>query len=84
MTDTPTYKEWNYIHELFRTGVCTQTGMDIVSFDKNIWVDITYNLGTTYALEKPKSPVVKSEQKSEIRAGSCSLGSRRPLAFVSK
>jgi len=65
MTDTPTYKEWNYIHELFRTGVCTETGMDIVSFDKNIWVDITYTLGKIYALEKPKSPVVKSEQKSE-------------------
>jgi hypothetical protein len=65
MTDKPTYKEWNYIHELFRNGICKETGMDIVSFDKNIWVDITYNLGTTYALEKPKSPVVKSEQKSE-------------------
>ena len=65
MTDTPTYKEWNYVHELFRTGVCSQTGMTIESFDKNIWSDIVYNLTKTYALEKPKSPVVKSAQKSE-------------------
>ena len=65
MTDTPTYKEWNYIHELFRTGVCSQTGMTIESFDKNIWSDVVYNLTKTYSLEKPKSPVVKSEQKSE-------------------
>ena len=65
MTDTPTYKEWNYIHELFRTGVCTETGMTIESFDKNIWSDIVYNLTKTYALEKPKSPVVKSAQKVE-------------------
>jgi molecular chaperone GrpE (heat shock protein) len=42
--------------------------MDIVSFDKNIWSDIVYNLKETYALEKPKSPNVKSEQKSEQRA----------------
>ena len=67
MTDTPTYKEWNYIHELFRTGICVETGMDIVSFDKNIWADIVYNLTETYSLEKPKSPSVKSEQKSEQR-----------------
>jgi hypothetical protein len=44
MTETPTYVEWNYIHELFRSGVCSETGMDIVSFDKNIWTDIVYNL----------------------------------------
>jgi hypothetical protein len=67
MGETPTYKEWNYIHELFRDGTCKETGMDIVSFDKNIWSDIVYNLKETYALEKPKSPNVKSEQKSEQR-----------------
>jgi hypothetical protein len=67
MTDTPTYKEWNYIHELFRSGICAETGMDIVSFDKNIWADIVYNLAETYSLEKPKSPNKKSEQKSEQR-----------------
>jgi hypothetical protein len=68
MGNEPTYKEWNYIHELFRDGTCKETGMDIVSFDKNIWSDIVYNLKETYALEKPKSPNVKSEQKSEQRA----------------
>jgi hypothetical protein len=68
MGKEPTYKEWNYIHELFRDGTCKETGMDIVSFDKNIWSDIVYNLKETYALEKPKSPNVKSEQKSEQRA----------------
>jgi hypothetical protein len=67
MGNEPTYKEWNYIHELFRDGTCKETGMDIVSFDKNIWSDIVYNLKETYALEKPKSPNVKSEQKSEQR-----------------
>jgi hypothetical protein len=67
MGNEPTYKEWNYIHELFRDGTCKETGMDIVSFDKNIWTDIVYNLKETYALEKPKSPNVKSEQKSEQR-----------------
>jgi len=64
----PSYKEWNYIHELFRSGICKATGMDIVSFDKNIWTDIVYNLKESYAQEKPKSPNVKSEQKSEQRA----------------
>jgi hypothetical protein len=68
MGKEPTYKEWNYIHELFRDGTCKETGMDIVSFDKNIWSDVVYNLKETYALEKPKSPNVKSEQKSEQRA----------------
>jgi hypothetical protein len=68
MGNEPTYKEWNYIHELFRDGTCKETGMDIVSFDKNIWSDVVYNLKETYALEKPKSPNVKSEQKSEQRA----------------
>ena len=67
MTTEPTYKEWNYIHELSRGGICRETGMDIVSFDKNIWADIVYNLAETYSLEKPKSPVAKSEQKSEQR-----------------
>jgi hypothetical protein len=67
MGNEPTYKEWNYIHELFRDGTCKETGMDIVSFDKNIWSDIVYHLKETYALEKPKSPNVKSEQKSEQR-----------------
>jgi hypothetical protein len=68
MGETPTYKEWNYIHELFRDGTCKETGMDIVSFDKNIWSDITYNLEKEFDLMKPKSPNVKSEQKSEQRA----------------
>jgi hypothetical protein len=68
MGNEPTYKEWNYIHVLFRDGLCKDTGMDIVSFDKNIWSDIVYNLKETYALEKPKSPNAKSEQKSEQRA----------------
>jgi hypothetical protein len=68
MGNEPTYKEWNYIHELFRDGTCKETGMDIVSFDKNIWTDIVYNLKESYELEKPKSPNVKSEQKSEQRA----------------
>ena len=68
MSNEPTYKEWNYIHELFRDGTCKETGMDIVSFDKNIWSDIVYNLKETYALEKPKSPKEKTIQKSEQRA----------------
>ena len=68
MGNEPTYKEWNYIHELFRDGTCKETGMDIVSFDKNIWSDIVYNLKETYALEKPKSPKEKTIQKSEQRA----------------
>jgi hypothetical protein len=68
MTDKPTYKEWNYIHELFRSGVCNSTGMELDSFDKNIWSDITANLENEYDLIKPKSPNKKSEQKSEQRA----------------
>jgi hypothetical protein len=68
MGKNPSYKEWNYIHELFRSGICKATGMDIVSFDKNIWTDIVYNLKESYEQEKPKSPNVKSEQKSEQRA----------------
>jgi hypothetical protein len=68
MGKEPTYIEWNYIHELFRDGTCKETGMDIVSFDKNIWADITYNLENEFDLVKPKSPNVKSEQKSEQRA----------------
>jgi hypothetical protein len=68
MGKNPSYKEWNYIHELFRDGTCKATGMDIVSFDKNIWTDIVYNLKESYEQEKPKSPNVKSEQKSEQRA----------------
>jgi hypothetical protein len=68
MGETPTYIEWNYIHELFRQGVCKETGMEFDSFDKNIWSDITSNLETSFELVKPKSPNVKSEQKSEQRA----------------
>ena len=68
MGETPTYTEWNYIHELFRTGVCNATGMELDSFDKNIWSDITANLEDNFDLVKPKSPNVKSEQKSEQRA----------------
>jgi hypothetical protein len=68
MGETPTYIEWNYIHELFRQGVCKETGMEFDSFDKNIWSDITSNLETSFELVKPKSPNIKSEQKSEQRA----------------
>ena len=68
MGETPTYTEWNYIHELFRTGVCNATGMEHSSFDKNIWSDITSNLETSFELVKPSSPNKKSEQKSEQRA----------------
>jgi hypothetical protein len=68
MTTEPTYKEWNYIHELYRGGICKETGMDIVSFDKNIWSDIVHNLSETYSLEKPVSPKEKTNQKSEQRA----------------
>jgi hypothetical protein len=66
--DEPSYIEWNYIHELFRSGVCNSTGMEFDSFDKNIWSDITANLENEYELIKPKSPNKKSEQKSEQRA----------------
>ena len=65
MTDTPTYVEWNYIHELFRSGICKDTGMEYTSFDKNIWDNITKRLEADFELVKPKSPVVKSAQKSE-------------------
>jgi hypothetical protein len=68
MTDKPTYQSWNYIHGLFRDGVCNATGMEHASFDKNIWSDITSNLETAYDLVKPASPNKKSEQKSEQRA----------------
>jgi hypothetical protein len=68
MTDTPTYVEWNYIHELFRSGICKATGMEYTSFDKNIWDNITKRLEADFELVKPKSPSVKSEQKSEQRA----------------
>ena len=68
MTDAPTYTSWNYIHGLFRDGVCNATGMEHASFDKNIWSDITSNLETSFELVKPKSPNAKSEQKSEQRA----------------
>jgi hypothetical protein len=67
MGETPTYTEWNYIHELFRTGVCNATGMEHSSFDKNIWSDITSNLESSFELVKPSSPNKKSEQKSEQR-----------------
>jgi hypothetical protein len=67
MTDTPTYVEWNYIHELFRSGICKATGMEYTSFDKNIWDNITKRLESDFDLVKPKSPNVKSEQKSEQR-----------------
>lgn len=68
MGETPTYKLWNYVHEVFRGEVCKATGMEFESFDKNIWSDITKNLENEYDLVKPKSPNVKSEQKSEQRA----------------
>jgi hypothetical protein len=68
MTDEPSYISWNYIHGLFREGVCKATGMETDSFDKNIWSNITDRLEKDYELVKPKSPNVKSEQKSEQRA----------------
>jgi hypothetical protein len=68
MGETPTYTEWNYIHDVFRGEVCKATGMEFESFDKNIWTDITKNLELEFELVKPKSPNVKSEQKSEQRA----------------
>ena len=67
MGETPTYIEWNYIHDVFRGEVCKATGMEFESFDKNIWADITKNLELEFELVKPKSPNVKSEQKSEQR-----------------
>jgi hypothetical protein len=67
MGETPTYTEWNYIHDVFRGEVCKATGMEFESFDKNIWADITKNLELEFELVKPKSPNVKSEQKSEQR-----------------
>jgi hypothetical protein len=67
MTEKPSYVSWNYIHGLFRDGVCNATGMEHASFDKNIWSDITSNLETAYDLVKPASPNKKSEQKSEQR-----------------
>jgi hypothetical protein len=54
MTDKPTYQSWNYIHGLFRDGVCNATGMEHASFDKNIWSDITSNLETAYAQAQTK------------------------------
>jgi len=68
MTDEPSYTSWNYIHDVFRGEVCKATGMEFESFDKNIWADITKNLELEFELVKPKSPNVKSEQKSEQRA----------------
>jgi hypothetical protein len=65
MTTEPTYVEWNYIHELFRSGICKATGMEYSSFDKNIWDNITKRLESDFELVKPKSPVVKSAQKAE-------------------
>ena len=67
MGETPTYTEWNYIHDVFRGEVCKATGMEFESFDKNIWADITKNFELEFELVKPKSPNVKSEQKSEQR-----------------
>ena len=67
MTDEPSYTSWNYIHDVFRGEVCKATGMEFESFDKNIWTDITKNLELEFELVKPKSPNVKSEQKSEQR-----------------
>ena len=65
MTPEPSYKEWIYIHGLFRTGICKATGMENNSFDKNIWDNITKRLESDFDLVKPKSPVVKSAQKVE-------------------
>ena len=68
MGDEPSYTSWNYIHDVFKGEVCKATGMEFESFDKNIWADITKNLELEFELVKPKSPNVKSEQKSEQRA----------------
>jgi hypothetical protein len=68
LTDKPTYVSWNYIHGLIREGICKATGMENDSFDKNIWKNITDRLESDFELVKPKSPKVKSEQKSEQRA----------------
>jgi hypothetical protein len=68
LTDKPSYVEWNYIHGLIREGICKATGMEFESFDKNIWKNITDRLESDFELVKPKSPNVKSEQKSEQRA----------------
>ena len=68
MGNEPSYIEWNYIHDVFRGEVCKATGMEFESFDKNIWADITKNLELEFELVKPKSPNIKSEQKSEQRA----------------
>jgi hypothetical protein len=68
MGNEPSYIEWNYIHDVFKGEVCKATGMEFESFDKNIWADITKNLELEFDLVKPKSPNVKSEQKSEQRA----------------
>jgi hypothetical protein len=68
LTDKPSYVEWNYIHALIREGICKSTGMEFDSFDKNIWKNITDRLESDFDLVKPKSPNVKSEQKSEQRA----------------
>ena len=68
LTDKPSYVEWNYIHGLIRESICKSTGMEFDSFDKNIWKNITDRLESDFDLFKPKSPNVKSEQKSEQRA----------------
>jgi hypothetical protein len=68
MTPEPSYKEWVYIHGLFRTGICQATGMENDSFDKNIWDNITKRLESDFDLVKPKSPKEKTTQKSEQRA----------------
>jgi hypothetical protein len=68
LTDKPSYVEWNYIHGLIRESICKSTGMEFDSFDKNIWKNITDRLESDFDLVKPKSPNVKSEQKSEQRA----------------
>ena len=68
MTTEPSYKEWVYIHELFRSGICKATGMEYASFDKNIWDNITKRLEADFELVKPSSPKEKTVQKSEQRA----------------
>ena len=67
MTPEPSYKEWIYIHGLFRTGICQATGMENDSFDKNIWDNITKRLEADFELVKPVSPKEKTIQKSEQR-----------------
>jgi len=64
----PSYALWNSCHNHIKEAICKSEGMEFESFDKNIWSNITSRLEKDFLLTKPKSPNVKSEQKSEQRA----------------